>query len=298
MKNILPLIVVVLGFCQCSPTPHDITSGYVPNRTALDYAYECEAVLGKLPEFRYEDAIEIPMTKNGVPITQESSNPNDCDHPFAFNAPCDSGNRMGRYSGINADGSENEDVVFITFFRGPGLGVIGTKISTGETCFFEIDDFDVANTPIPQPSDTNYNNVWGSPSQLAVEINCVNCHMASAFLHSPAVDQITMPDDPTQLLLPLTGFEPYVVIGQEWGQPKTTSFADNQCVSCHRPQCTTHFQNYPLDELVMPPPFLDATSFDHSQITDADRQAIRDWCATLQLPNLGGGDDDDNDGGD
>ncbi len=63
MRYFPPLIAVVLGFCQCSPTPHDITSGYVPNRTALDYAYECEAVLGKLPEFKFEDAIEIPMTK-------------------------------------------------------------------------------------------------------------------------------------------------------------------------------------------------------------------------------------------
>ena len=52
MRYFPPLIAVVLGFCQCSPTPHDITSGYVPHRTALDYAYECEAVLGKLPEFK------------------------------------------------------------------------------------------------------------------------------------------------------------------------------------------------------------------------------------------------------
>ena len=84
--------------------------------TALDYAYACEAVLGPLPEFKYEDAIEIPMTKNGIPLTHGSDNVSDCDQPFAFNAPCDPGNRLGRYQGINPDGTENSDVVFITFF--------------------------------------------------------------------------------------------------------------------------------------------------------------------------------------
>ena len=296
MKKIVLFCFFAFCLFRCSD-PHDITSGYIPvsGRTALDYAYECQGVLGTLPEFKYEDAIEIPMTKNGVPLTQASDNPNDCDNPFAFNAPCDPGNRMGRYYGLNEDGTENEDVVFITFFRGSGLGVIGSKISTGETCFFEIDDFDVVNTPIPKPGDSNYNKVWGSPSQLAGEINCVNCHMASPFLHSPAVNQITLPDNPSELLLPMTGNTPYVVVGQEWGQPKTATFNNNQCVSCHRPQCTSHFQNYPLDELVMPPPFQNATDFDHSDIATADRQAIRDWCATLGLGNFGGGDNDGDD---
>jgi hypothetical protein len=38
-----------------------------------------------------------------------------------------------------------------------------------------------------------------------------------------------------------------------------------------------------LDELTMPPPFENATDFDHSSISDADRQAIRNWCNTLNL---------------
>ena len=51
-------------------------------RTAQQYAQDCESVLGPFPDFKYEDAIEIPMTKNGVPLTHESDNPNDCDHPL------------------------------------------------------------------------------------------------------------------------------------------------------------------------------------------------------------------------
>jgi hypothetical protein len=33
----------------------------------------------------------------------------------------------------------------------------------------------------------------------------------------------------------------------------------------------------------MPPPFENATDFDHSSISKADRQALRDWCQTLNL---------------
>ena len=52
----------------------DIT--YVPidnNRSALDHAYECEAVLGLLPKFSCADAIEVPATKNGMPVTFETN---------------------------------------------------------------------------------------------------------------------------------------------------------------------------------------------------------------------------------
>ena len=270
-------VIFLLGSCQ--KNAHDIS---IPVKTALEHAYDCEAVLGLLPEFKYEDAIEIPMLKDGIPLTQASDNSNDCDNPFAFNAPCDPGNRMGRYQGLNLDGTENDDVVFITFFRGSGLGVIGHKFSTGETCFFEIDDFDVTTTPVPKPGDSNYNDLWRSPAQMAGEFNCVNCHMSTPFLHSPAVDQIRNPSDTSKLMLPSTGLNPYSIVGLEWQQPYTTDI-QNSCTSCHRPACTEHFQNYPLDELVMPPPFQNATEFDHSTISDADRQAIRDWCKTLNL---------------
>ena len=254
-----------------------------PERTALEYAYECESVLGPLPEFRYDEAVPIPMSKNGVALTQQSDNPNDCDHPFAFNAPCDPGNRLGRYTGLNPDGTENPDVLFIAFFRGSGMGLIGHKFSTGETCFMEIDELEDPQN-IPVPGDADYNQFWASPAAMARESNCVNCHMASAFLHTPAVDQVRNPADTSQLMVPLQGRDPYFVVGAEWQQPHSTEI-QNTCTSCHRPQCTSHFQNYPLDELEMPAPFTNATAFDHSTISDADRQAIRDWCATL---NLGG----------
>lgn len=268
---------------SCKKDDDIIDSG----RNALDHAYECEEVLGPLPKFSCADAVEVPTTKNGSAVTfpsgeegNGSTNSNDCDHPWAFGLACQTGNKIGRYQGLNSDGSENPDVVFITFCRDGGLGVIGHKLSTGETCFFSIvDDGDPNNSP--KPGENGYNEAWMPPSVVAAD-KCQNCHMASPFLHTPAVDQLRNPVDTSESLVPFTGNNPYSIIGQEFDQTHTTNI-QNSCTSCHRPQCTQHFENYPLDELTMPPPFQNATDFDHSSISDADRQAIRDWCNTLNL---------------
>ena len=283
MKKSLFFTLLVLLLCRCTIDPHDITSEYgpIPGRTALEYAYECEETLGPLPRFSFDDAIEVPTTKNGIQLNSDSSNYLDCDHPWAFGMACQTGNKVGRYQGINTDGSENLDVVFITFFRDGGLGVIGNKISTGETCFFSILD-GVENNNLPIPGESGYNEKWMTPSAVAAD-KCVDCHMSSPFLHTPAVDQLQHPQIPNELLVPLTSNQPYSVVGQEFGQPKTALFTNNQCTACHRPQCTSHFQNYPLDELKMPAPFLNATNFDHSDIATMDRQEIREWCKTLGL---------------
>ena len=283
MKKSLFFTLLVLLLCRCTIDPHDITSEYgpIPGRTALEYAYECEETLGPLPRFSFDDAIEVPTTKNGIQLNSDSSNYLDCDHPWAFGMACQTGNKVGRYQGINSDGSENLDVVFITFCRDGGLGVIGNKLSTGETCFFSILD-GVENNNLPIPGESGYNEKWMTPSAVAAD-QCVNCHMSSPFLHTPAVDQLQHPQIPNELLVPLTSNQPYSVVGQEFGQPKTALFTNNQCTACHRPQCTSHFQNYPLDELKMPAPFLNATNFDHSDIATMDRQEIREWCKTLGL---------------
>lgn len=282
------LIILLVGVWSCEDSASSNNDSTTSKRTALEYAYECESVLGPLPKFSCDDAIEVPSTKDGVhqtyPETEEgsgSSNINDCDHPWAFGMACQSNNKVGRYHGENPDGSENSDVVFITFCRDGGLGVIGHKFSTGETCFFSIEDSGDPNNS-PGPSEIGYNEAWQPPHIVAAD-KCMNCHQASPFLHSPAIDQIKMPTDPSKLLVPITGNGPYSIIGAEFQQPRTTTNIQNSCTSCHRPQCTKHFENYPLDELRMPPPFQNITDFDHSSISEADRQAIRDWCETLNF---------------
>ena len=108
MKNKV-VIILVFSFLismiileSCTKDNDNIGSG----RTALDHAYECEAILGPLPRFSCIDAIEVPTTKDGIPVTfpigeegSGSTNPNDCDHPWAFGIACQTGNKIGRYQG-------------------------------------------------------------------------------------------------------------------------------------------------------------------------------------------------------
>mgnify|MGYP005622913103 FL=1 len=107
------VILMAFGFISmlimlesCKNDDDIIDSG----RTALDHAYECEEVLGPLPKFSCADAIEVSTTKNGSPVTfpsgeegNGSTNPNDCDHPWAFGMACQTGNKVGRYQGLNSD---------------------------------------------------------------------------------------------------------------------------------------------------------------------------------------------------
>ena len=148
----------VWSSCNKEPQPE--------GRTALEHAYECEAVLGPLPRFSCEDAVPVPVTKNGIALTLEqagegeTNDPSLCDCPAAFGKACDPGFRVGRYTGLNQDGTPNEDVVFLTNCRDGGLGVIGYKFSTGETCFLHINNettgaFDL---DIPRPGEDDYNN--------------------------------------------------------------------------------------------------------------------------------------------
>ncbi len=285
MKFKFPFFIVLFVFCLVNT--FSCKRGTSSNRTALDHAYACQDVLGPLPNFSCADAIEVPTTKNGTPVTFGPTAEGGNGSPIRTIVIVPGHSawlvkqaiKWGVILGL-IDGSENSDVVFITFCRDGGLGVIGHKYSTGETCFFSILDGQDNNNP-PGVNDANYNDGWMSPSIVAQD-NCQNCHMASPFLHTPAVDQLKNPNDTSELLVPMTGNGPYSIIGQEFSQPHTTSI-QNSCTSCHRPQCTQHFENYPLDELVMPPPFENATDFDHSSISNADRQALRDWCQTLNL---------------
>ena len=162
-------------------------------RTALMYARECEKHLGPLPNFRYEDAIEIPITQSGkrIIVTADSIGKNlkSCDKPAAFGAPCQLGNRVRRYQGIHAHGSTNLDVVFATFFRDGGLGVIGHNMKTGARCFLSVKDEVDSRQGLPTPDPPKYNKVCHPPTVVGRD-GCVKCHMADPFLYSPWIDQV------------------------------------------------------------------------------------------------------------
>lgn len=273
------------------------------SRTALMYARECEKHLGPFPKFRYEDAIEIPITQNGkrVIVTAENIGKNlrSGDKPAAFGAPYQLGNRVGRYQGIKSDGSSNPDVAFVTFFRDGGLGVIGHNMKTGATCFLSIKDEISGKQNLPTPDEPEYDKSWQPPAVVAAD-GCVKCHMADPFLHSPWIDQVRDPKNPELTLVPLIAdFDsPYFVIGKEFPTPPGRNpgailatipkhLEGNKCIECHAPQCVPDFFNVKLDELKMSAPF-HTMDKETRERWIKDRDAIREYCRSLDIEYSGG----------
>ncbi len=304
MRNGFLILLATIPFLPLSYFHnHQPAREEASTRTALMYARECEKHLGPFPTFRYEDAIEIPITQNGkrVIVTPDNIGKNlrSCDKPAAFGAPGQLGNRVGRYHGMNADGSPNPDVVFVTFFRDGGLGVIGHNIQTGATCFLSVQDEYDPKQGLPSPNDPKYNEAWQRPSVVGRD-GCVKCHMADPFLHSPWIDQVRDPKNPEEPLVPLIADAdtPYFVIGKEFPTPPGRKpdevqatipkhLENNMCVQCHAPQCVPDFFNVKLDELKMSAPF-HTMEMESREKWVKDREAIREYCRSLDIQYFGG----------
>ena len=272
-----------------------------PSLTAYEHAQACAAQLGPVPAFDLAAAVAIPVHQNGVPV--EDGEVQECDLPAAFQAPCEQG-LLGRLQGTRPDGTEDPDVVWLYIVRSGGFAAIGYHAVSGATCFLEIDT--LPDEPIlAAPSTVSaeaYNAQWASPRDMFEVSRCQDCHMADPFLHSPYLDQLPDPDSPAQPLVPVVAGAsnprpPYEIISAPDG-PYTTELPGNSCTSCHRPQCTTLFDSldgrYALDELAMPAPFHDLSTWDDAAST-ADREAVREWCKTLEPfgPQYDAGGDDE-----
>lgn len=251
--------------------------------TPLHHAQTCAQYLGPIPAMSCADAELMPITVDGVEVFDT---PASCDRPSALTGTCEAGERIAaRYIGTHHDGSPRPEVVFVNFCRDGGMGVIGHNAETGATCFFHINMAFPNDARHPGSNDPNYDDYWQSADVVAAD-NCQGCHQADPWLHSPWIDQLRDPDDPSLPLVPLTASKdsPYVVVGGGFTQPDHDGAPENACTSCHRAQCDTNFA-VPLGELVMPGPFADSTFTDS---VSADLRELRDWCATLPAGPQGG----------
>ena len=290
----------------------DSAAGDTVSTTAYEHAQACAAALGPVPAFDLTAGVEIPVDQGGVPVGDGEVV--ECDLPAAFQSPCERG-ILARIQGTRPDGTEDPDVMWISIFRSGGFAAIGYHAISGATCFLEIDDLP-QDPVLAAPSTVSpeaYNSLWASPRDLFEASRCQDCHMADPFLHSPYLDQVADPDDPSKPLVPVVAGAsnprpPYEIINAPDG-PYTTDLPGNSCTECHRAQCTTLFDGggedddegesssgYNLDELAMPAPFHDLSTWDDAT-ANADRQVVRDWCNSLEpfgpQYDLGGDDDEE-----
>lgn len=258
-----------------------------PAGTPLHHAQTCAQYLGPIPAMSCSDAEIMPITVDGVEVTET---PATCDRPSALTGTCETGERIAaRYMGTHHDGSPRPEVVFVNFCRDGGMGVIGHNAETGATCFFHISMAHDNSVRHPGSADPDYDDYWQTAAVVAAD-NCQGCHQADPWLHSPWIDQLRHPEDPSQTLVPVTGGvdAPYIVVGEGFTQPHHDGAPQNTCTSCHRAQCDDNFA-VPLGQLQMPGPFADST---FTEDVSADLQEIRDWCASLPEGGGGGGGED------
>ena len=254
-----------------------------PEGTPLHHAQTCAQYLGPIPAVSCMDAEVVPITVDGVEVDET---PRRCDRPNALTGGCETGERISaRYMGTWHDGTPRPEVVFVNFCRDGGQGLIGHNSETGATCFFHMSWFADNTEPHPGSNDPDYNLYWQTAEEVAAD-NCQGCHQADPWLHSPWIDQLRDPDDPSQPLVPVItdADAPYIIVGEAFTQPFHEGAPDNSCTSCHRAQCDGGF-TVPLGELVMPGPFEDST-FVHE--VPEDLEEVRDWCRSLPNRGVGG----------
>lgn len=229
----------------------------------------CAEKLGALPAFSCLDETQFKI----IPITQtdESGNvttPNtrvdSCDRPIYL--PTGSGGyckpwaRVGRikvsddvFAGVVCRRYWTPNYPAVTGPDDPvfnDVAVIQHNKKTGDTCYFQaLGTLYAKRVPPPNelelpaevaaehPQAAAAKDFWLEPANVA-GINCITCHDADAWMHSPYIDQPKTEDGDTWL--PSAPRSKYNVLGAKFGfgnWPTTYSVKpkeNGECASCHR----------------------------------------------------------------
>jgi hypothetical protein len=211
--------------------------------TASYYASQVEEELGPIPTFNCQDGVLIPITVNGVEVSEDVPE-ETCDHPD-LKGTCAVGSRIGRIQGTWPDGRARPEVVWVFFCRRDDnfAQMLGHNTATGATCFLELNNGymplkdGLPDGNVPVPSDQNYNDAWKAPADVASQ-GCNECHRSDPYNHTRWVIGARLPSDPSQPVLPQVAAPDslYRVIGdafQEWDFDHIVA-PGNGCTTCHR----------------------------------------------------------------
>lgn len=205
------------------------------------YAEACRASVGVLPEFSCADGVPVPVTVNGVPVTDPKPQM-ECDRPSLLNNGADSDGQCVPHSRILSLSTKTmmvsvmcrqkviRDAASMDFDE---IDVIAHNPATGATCWFQASgsrDRPVSGLKVPSPTAATDDSFWNTPETVASD-DCGGCHDNDPFMYSPFVGQVWHE-------VPVVPFGPYFHVGPEFGFDKwpTETFAlrDNTCLGCHR----------------------------------------------------------------
>lgn len=205
------------------------------------YAEACRALVGPLPEFSCADGVPVPVTVDGVPVTDPKPQM-ECDRPALLNNGADSDGQCVPHSRILSLSTETMMVSVMCrqkVIRDPAsmefdeIDVIAHDPASGATCWFQASgsrDKPVDGLKVPSPTAATDDSFWNAPETVAAD-GCGVCHDNDPFMFSPFVGQVWKE-------VPVAPFGPYFHVGPEFGfgtwPTETFSLRDNTCVGCHR----------------------------------------------------------------
>jgi hypothetical protein len=254
---------------SAAPRVDHALTGEARIESALVYGQRCVAELGEIPFFeptapgRYTTASCL----DGTPIPMTITTPTGgvqhptaivprCDKPqYAASgeeAACEPGPRVA--SRTNAQGTRwtllcRKAIGGMTSAKFADIAMIGHNPLSGKTCFFQNAVHEkIDGSSVPHPADTvRSTDLWsGVHGGIGSGMQCVTCHDADAFIHTPWIDGAR--DASNRPVVPKMGVDPdfplgandrpYSLVnaaGQGWSMPRQlTSPEAAACTGCHR----------------------------------------------------------------
>lgn len=204
------------------------------------YSQACAAEIEAIPSFECADGVTVPITIDGVEVTDRA--PATCDRPGLLDNGHGSDGQCVPFSRILNLSTEAAQVSVMCRqkkFRSHDateydeIDVIAHNPDTGATCWFQAkadDGGTVSGVAVPAPTSATDTSFWVSPEAVVAD-DCGSCHDNDPFMYSPFVSQVWdhVPTNP---------FGPYTHVGQDLGFDAWPRWEmaprDNTCLSCHR----------------------------------------------------------------
>jgi len=204
------------------------------------YGSACAADIGAIEMFDCAAGATVPVTVNGVPVTDHA--PETCHRPAPLNNGEGSDGQCATFSRILNLSTDSAQIAVMCrqkLVRAQGstdfdeIDVIAHNPNTGATCWFQAKADAggvVSGQNVPSPTAATDNSVWETPEAVVAD-GCGVCHDNDPFMYSPFVGQVWahVPVDP---------FGPYAHVDPGYGfsawPTHSMDMRDNTCVGCHR----------------------------------------------------------------
>ncbi|ETX14431.1 hypothetical protein OCH239_03795 [Roseivivax halodurans JCM 10272] len=224
----IALALAVLAPPASAQSPHEV------------YGAACAAAIAPIPGFDCADGVTIPITIDGMEITDRA--PETCDRPGLLDNGPGSDGQCVPFSRILNLSTETAQVSVMCRQKRlrsadspefDEIDVIAHNPATGATCWFQAVNTKAApvlGAAVPSPTGPDGEGFWEPPETVVAE-ECGSCHDNDPFMYSPFVGQVWdhVPTNP---------LGPYAHVDAGFGfagwpthemQPR-----DNTCLGCHR----------------------------------------------------------------